>query len=310
MGLDYNGVRLMAYTKTLDPSLDSIVMLGRQSLHTDAAGIRTVFEEFRIPFEERDPQGLVDAGNGYCEPLLKHMGFGRVESIDFSDYEHPTHVHDFNQPLPPGFENSYDLVLDGGSLEHIFNFPVALRNCMRMVKPGGIFVTITPCNNHCGHGFYQFSPELYFSMMRKCNQFKLLDLFCHENSRNMPWQRVKDPDVIKSRVNLITRNPVMMLVIARRLPGAELPEFQIQQSDYQTLWAGERLNPSTKQEIPLKLGSLLRRIVAKAIPDNLKFRIRELLEPDRFPSEFFTPADTEKGSLLKSALAARNHPET
>ncbi len=308
MGLDYNGVRLMAYAKTLDPALDSIVMLGRQSLHTDAAGIRAVFEEFRIPFDERDPQRLVETGGGYCEPLLKHLGFCRIESIDFSGYEHPTHVHDFNRPLPPGFDVSYDMVLDGGSLEHIFNFPIALRNCMRMVKPGGIFVTITPCNNLCGHGFYQFSPELYFSMMRECNQFKLLDLFCHENGREMSWHRVKDPDVIKSRVNLITRNPVMMLVIARRLPGAELPEFQIQQSDYQTLWAGESLKAPSKQNSPLKLGSLIRRVASKAISNNLKSRIRELLEPDRFPAEFFTSADTAKGSLLESALSARNRP--
>ena len=308
MGLDYNGVRLLAYTKALDPSLDSIVMLGRQSLHTDAAGIQAVFEEFRIPFEEWDPQRVVDAGSGYCEPLLQHMGFGRIESIDYSNYEHPTHVYDFNRPLPHDFDAGYDLVLDGGSLEHIFNFPIALRNCMRMVKPGGIFVTITPCNNLCGHGFYQFSPELYFSLMRGNNQFKLLDLFCHENGRDMTWHRVKDPDVIKSRVNLITRNPVMMLVIARRLLGAELPDFHIQQSDYQTLWAGESLKTPPKQNSPSNLGFLIRRIAAKAISGNLKSRIRELLEPDRFPSDFFTPAGNNKGSLLESALSARNQP--
>jgi SAM-dependent methyltransferase len=283
-------------------------MLGRQSLHTDAAGIRAVFEEFRIPFEERDPQRLVDEGNGYSEPLLKHMGFDRIESIDFSDYEHPTHVHDFNRPISPEFDAGYDMVLDGGSLEHIFNFPVALRNCMRMVKPGGIFVTNTPCNNNCGHGFYQFSPELYFSMMRANNGFKLVDIFCHESGHDMKWHRVKDPDVIKNRVHLFTRKPAMMLVIARRLAGAELPEFQVQQSDYQTLWAGESLKVPFEQDRPLKFGSLVRRFLAKSISGNLKSRIRDLLEPDRFKPEFFSPADTNKGSLLESALSARNLP--
>ena len=99
----------------------------------------------------------------------------------------------------------------------------------------------------------------------------------------------------------------MMLVIARRLTGAELPEFRIQQSDYQTLWAGESLQAPLKQESPSKFSSRFRRLAAKAISSNLKFKIRELLEPDRFPSEFFTSADTTKASLLESALAARNH---
>ena len=305
MGLDYNGVRLVAYTKTVDPTLESIVMLGRQSLHTDADGIRAVLEEFAIPFHERDLQRLVDEGNGFCEPLLKHMGFGRVDSVDFSDYENPTHAHDFNKPIPPELVGNYDLVLDGGSLEHIFNFPVALRNCMQMVRSGGIFATITPCNNFCGHGFYQFSPELYFSLMRRHNGFNLLDLFCHEIGQDMPWYRVKDPDVIKSRVNLITRKPVMMLVIARRIADADIPEFNLQQSDYQTLWAGKSLEPVSNQNKPASLSSLLRGLVARTISGKIKGKIRDFLDPVPFPCEFFTPADTDKNTLLKSALAFR-----
>ena len=56
----------------------------------------------------------------------------------------------------------FDLVFDGGTLEHVFNFSTALKNCMHMVKPHGRFVSVTLPNNWCGHGFYQFSPELFF----------------------------------------------------------------------------------------------------------------------------------------------------
>ena len=307
MGLDYNGVRLMAYTKTLDPKLNSIAMLGRQSLNTNTAEIRKVFEEFKIPFKQRDLQKIIDDGGGYCEPLFKHMGFSCIESFDFSNYETPTHVHDFNKPISQEFDKRYDLVIDGGSLEHIFNFPTALRNSMQMVKPDGIFVTITPCNNYCGHGFYQFSPELYFSLMRGNNGYKLLDLFCHEISDNMNWHRIIDPDLITNRVNLITTKPIMMLVIARRLEREELPEFQIQQSDYETLWAGNSLKDRTQQNCHIKFNTQLRRFIAKSIPNALKIQIRKLIEPESFPSEFCTCVDTDKEILWKTALSSQNH---
>lgn len=305
MGLDYNGVRLMAYTKTLDSRLNSVAMLGRQSLHTNSNGIRAIFDEFKIKFIPNDLHLIVNHGGGYCESLLNHMGFGSVESFDFSNYENPTHVHDFNQPIPPEFDRRYDLVLDGGSLEHIFNFPTALRNSMRMVKPGGIFVTITPCNNYCGHGFYQFSPELYFSLMRRKNGYKLLDLFCHEIGEGMKWHRAVDPDAIKNRVNLVTRKPIMMLVIARRLENSELPEFEIQQSDYETLWAGDSLKRTTQSKSNLSFVKHARRLGATLVPNNLKNRIWKFLEPESFASPFFSDADENRDSLLKSAIAAQ-----
>ena len=57
----------------------------------------------------------------------------------------------------------FDVVYDGGTLEHVFNFPVALRNAMELLRPGGRLFTIHTCaNNLCGHGFYQFSRELFY----------------------------------------------------------------------------------------------------------------------------------------------------
>jgi hypothetical protein len=46
-----------------------------------------------------------------------------------------------------------------------FNFPVALANAMKMAKIGGHFAARTPANNQCGHGFYQFSPGLFYRII-------------------------------------------------------------------------------------------------------------------------------------------------
>jgi 2-polyprenyl-3-methyl-5-hydroxy-6-metoxy-1,4-benzoquinol methylase len=76
-----------------------------------------------------------------------------VSSIDASDYENATYVHDLNVPIPDHLKGQFDLVDDGGTLEHVFNFPVALRNCMEMVKVGGHLLLNVPTNNFVGHGF-------------------------------------------------------------------------------------------------------------------------------------------------------------
>jgi hypothetical protein len=67
----------------------------------------------------------------FCEPyLIALLGADEIISIDASGYENATIIHDMNEPAEDLAEQ-FDLVIDGGSLEHIFNFPVAILNVMR-----------------------------------------------------------------------------------------------------------------------------------------------------------------------------------
>jgi hypothetical protein len=86
-----------------------------------------------------------------------------VVTLDNSAYEGAAIVIDLNAPLPDALKNRFTAVIDGGCLEHIFNFPQAIKNSMEMLSIGGHFLGITPANNFCGHGFYQFSPGALFS---------------------------------------------------------------------------------------------------------------------------------------------------
>jgi hypothetical protein len=47
-------------------------------------------------------------------------------------------------------------VIETGSLDHIFNFPVAISNLMQMTRVGGSVFLTTVANNLCGHGFSGF----------------------------------------------------------------------------------------------------------------------------------------------------------
>ena len=75
--------------------------------------------------------------------------------------------------MPSTLNNSYDCILDGGTIEHVFNAPIAFASVMQMIRPGGLFIATTMANNYCGHGFYQFSPELFYRMFSEVNGFQI-----------------------------------------------------------------------------------------------------------------------------------------
>ena len=94
--------------------------------------------------------------------VFRALGFESVSVLDASEYENPTVVHDLNDPaLPAPLLDSFDLVLDAGTLEHVFDIPCALRSICRMTRQGGRIIHISPASNCVDHGFYSFSPTLF-----------------------------------------------------------------------------------------------------------------------------------------------------
>ena len=65
----------------------------------------------------------------------------------------------------------FDTIIDFGTSEHIFNVVENLSNISKFCKNNGIILHSLPANNNCGHGFWQFSPELFFSLYSENNGF-------------------------------------------------------------------------------------------------------------------------------------------
>ena len=107
------------------------------------------------------------------EAYLRLLGATEVLALDASPYEGAEVIHDLNHPVPPALVGQFDLLVDGGTLEHVFHFPNAIANCMRMLRTGGRLMLFTPGNNYLGHGFYQFSPELFFRVLSPENGFQV-----------------------------------------------------------------------------------------------------------------------------------------
>jgi SAM-dependent methyltransferase len=145
-------------------------------------------------------------------------------------------------PVPEHLKGKFSFVLDGGTLEHVFDYPAAIKNCMEMVRPGGHLLLITPTNNCFGHGFYQFSPELFYSLLTERNGYSDTQVFIQDDRHR--WYRVVSPQKIRRRVDscLAFRNDILIHVLSRRV--GEVPaRLTVLQSDYVTKWSGAEETP-------------------------------------------------------------------
>jgi hypothetical protein len=232
MAFDINGTKFLLHARRNGVSFAQTAMIGRQEMHITEADLRANSKMFGVDMPEET--GTLTAG--YAEPFLELLGADEVVSFDASTYENASVVHDFNLPIPDEYKGRFSTVIDGGTLEHIFNFPTAIKNCMEMVADGGHYLAITPGNNQLGHGFYQFSPELYFRIFSAQNGFELEQMMLFEESPGSPWFEVTDPDLVKERVILINGLSTMLLIIAKKTETVDIFRSAPQQSDYMAAW--------------------------------------------------------------------------
>ncbi|HXA10121.1 MAG TPA: hypothetical protein VNW28_09070 [Chthoniobacterales bacterium] len=240
MGLDSDGTRFLFAAQAGGVSFRNTAMLGRQNFFPAVGPLQQLLD-LRKPGLSA-VQFLADS-HGYAEHLFRFLGAEEVVSLDNSDYEGAAIVTDLNAPIAATLKNRFTALLDGGCLEHVFNLPQAIKNSMEMLRVGGHFLAITPANNFCGHGFYQFSPELFFRVFSEPNGFAMRAVLTKEKER---WFRVIDPEVFRGRVEIQNNRPTYLFVLAKKLETRDVFVQSPQQSDYARQWEGK-----AKKNMPL-----------------------------------------------------------
>jgi hypothetical protein len=187
MGIARGAVALMLEEAHRSPFAGKIGTLGRQTLYTTAAEIAVQFAKFQVAPKERIDTTATEVSD---TDLFKWMGFESVESLDYSDFEGATHILDLNKPsIPEHLTGAYDVVLDSGTLEHIFHFPNAIKNTLSLLKVGGRIIFLSPSSNHVDHGFYMFSPTLFADYFA-ANGFQINTLYLvrYSGDLNELWE--------------------------------------------------------------------------------------------------------------------------
>jgi SAM-dependent methyltransferase len=186
--------------------------------------------------------GLTSADAVYVDDLLiEAFGATSVSSVDFSTYEGATYVADMNVPFDIG--RRFDTVIDFGTTEHVFDVATVLRNMIQLCAIGGRIIHASPSNSECGHGFFQFSPELYLSLYSEQNGFCDTEVFVAQVMNETDWYRVR-PAAPGDRIMINSLAATYLLVSTTKV--RDVPLLSVQQSDYVHAWAvGETVRGNT-----------------------------------------------------------------
>jgi SAM-dependent methyltransferase len=219
-------------------SFESTLTLGHLGSFIPTEIVEEFFREYAVvPSVDREALAKKEVEcNGYSDWFFHAIGAKKLSFLDFSDYEQANIVHDLNLPIPEELKERFDVVVDGGTLEHVFNYPQALSNAMQLVKVGGHLILDQPVNSCSGHGFYQICPEVFFRALTKENGFDLLRLVVCEDFPDSQWYEVIDPMEAGARVTLATQQPVHALVLAKKVDSFHGFGSWPAQADYQRSW--------------------------------------------------------------------------
>jgi len=220
MGINVHSLQFLMFARRKQP-FGRVATIGRQGIHVPKSRLKRLM----------NLNNEVDFGP-FCEELLKdQFGAVKVDSFDFSDFENATHLVDMNKPL--AIDETYDTIFDGGSIEHIYNAPQALANVSAMCADQGQILHMLPANNFCGHGFWQFSPELFFSLYSEPNGYKETQVFLADRTNERIWFEVRKPQP-GNRAEVVSSAALYVLVRTRKT--GRFSHETVQQSDYVYNW--------------------------------------------------------------------------
>jgi SAM-dependent methyltransferase len=224
------------------------LMLGRQAFRlgqgnkrkvTDPSLYQAVLDKFGIKVDA----AAMKQDDSYAETMFKDLGFGAIESMDYSGYQNATHVWDLNKPVPTDLHGQFDFIFDGGTLEHVFNVPQAFENVFNMLSVGGVFVGLNPYNGFPSHGMYQFAPELIWTYWKHSCGCDVRT--CRAMGREGKYLRdLPDPTELGGRINIkigaawrgrLPSSQMMLVYEVQKTAQSRLAS-DVQQSDYVATW--------------------------------------------------------------------------
>jgi len=168
MAIVRSSARLLFDECRCRPFKGSVMQLGRHTIYLKMIMLKSYAAMHGLNLREVAPvlsNYEPCAELGYIDDItfFSALGFDTVHSCDVSDCDASTFNFDLNLEVPDHFHNKYDVIIDSGTVEHIFNLPQVLRNIHLMLKPNGrVIFMATPTNNYVDHGYYMFSPVLLY----------------------------------------------------------------------------------------------------------------------------------------------------
>lgn len=150
-----------------------LLTLGNQDVWANYEQLKAFFDEMGCSWTEaaktRHTSNLFkqDAmANDFvhARTFFRMMGIEEYYDIDKFETDAPQILHDLNSPVTSELSDRFNVIIDGGTIEHIFDVRQVFENIVRMCRKSGWVVHITPSSNYVDHGFYSFSPCVFYDL--------------------------------------------------------------------------------------------------------------------------------------------------
>jgi SAM-dependent methyltransferase len=286
MGLSRAAIRFLVREHVQRPLGGPVLTLGRQFVFATLADVRRVCREEGLVPQDLAPaavsgsnisawQGTPLAGNVSDVALFRLLGLPDVVALDCSAHEGAELVLDLNAPVPSEHHGRFGLILDAGTLEHVFDARRVLMNIAHLLAPGGRVIHMSPANNYVNHGFYQFSPTFFLDYYH-ANGFEDVRLFVADqvgrDARYAAWDLFQ-VDVRNQPLCMRSSRPMLVICVARKTAQSTADRIPVQ-AYYQQVFGQDSAGASSSgpSDSPRRaFQEILKRIIPR--------RLRDLLRP-------------------------------
>jgi SAM-dependent methyltransferase len=204
------------------PRRPAVLELGRANWYGDvrqeeAEEDFALFAEggFAAPAEDLDAWRSAD---WYYDLMLRRPTRVAID-LDPAAVARGALAHDLNRPLPPELAGMFDLVVNTGTAEHVFDLRRVWESCHDAAKAGGLMVHALPAGGWFDHGFVCYQPTLVADVAAE-NGYEVLAWFVHQ-IRTRRAREVASPADVAALRDGAGGHDTMMHVALRK--GAALP---------------------------------------------------------------------------------------
>jgi hypothetical protein len=274
MGILPRHIHLLSLERSNHPIKGNVLTLGQQAVYATLDGVRSLMKSHNISPRELpdsfDTKNKIPSWNETymrrftnAQTVLTLLGADKISVADCSSYENPDYLVDLNNPIDSGLSDKFDVILDVGTLEHIFDIPTALSNLIKMIKNGGQIILILPASGCIDHGFYSFSPSLLFDFFEK-NGFYNFSCYLLEGSQFsvMKKTRVYKYSHVGDQHVLISKKGVEVAFFATKMaafPKAAQIVKPMQSLFVNNVWKKQNINDFSKKKKNMfkKIGAMV-----------------------------------------------------
>ena len=121
-------------------------------------------------------QKLSDKNKFSTKDYFMTLGFNEYKSIDING-AYNSFQFDLNKDILKtyNFNKKYDLVINNGTGEHVFNQYAMFLNFHNLTKINGVMLNILPFIDWINHGFYNFNP-IFFADLAASNNYEIIKI--------------------------------------------------------------------------------------------------------------------------------------